>query len=56
MVEDLLSKSKEATNILDPSKIIQVSLEGPNVKLYKGPTADRWNELPATPSLSDEGC
>ena len=40
--QDLLRKFKEATNILDPSKIIEVSMDGPNVNLnfYRDLTAD----------------
>ena len=54
----LLRKFKEATNIIDPSNIIEVSIYGPNVnlKFYRDFTTDRWNEQPAAPPFLYLGC
>ena len=55
--DNLLCKFKEATNILDPSKIIQVSTDRPNInlKFHRDPTADWWNEHPAALSTLEFG-
>lgn len=53
--KDLLRSFKEGTAMIDASKIIQVSMDGPNVnhKFYKMYTEERKNESPDASDLID---
>jgi hypothetical protein len=55
--KDLLNRLKEATKHLDTSKILQVSMDGPNVnhKFYRDYVADRKVAEPDSPDLLDLG-
>lgn len=55
--QDLMIKIKESTNQIDTSKMIQISMDGPNVnkKFYRDYCLDRSTSLPDAPNLIDIG-